>query len=154
MAENYSQIFKSGFLEVVKECPNCLNPDTQPISKLPPTHIFKCPQCLLYFISPRLNDKAIHSLYTENPGLINKEQSGNLKSYMFNRYSQMIDEMPKPINSMAESILDIGCGWGHFLHHCRPHFTSLTGCDFSQIQTDWARSKFNLESVYWRHHHY
>lgn len=56
-------------------------------------------------------------------------------------------EAMKWVDSNAKTILDVGCGVGHYGAICREYYPKLryTGTDFSQSMIDKARSLYDLE---------
>jgi len=133
------------FLTEVNECNNCSSFKIKFLENLEPAQLFVCQCCQHVFLSPRLSDETLSMLYADNEGQLSIERGGQLKAYMESRFATMKAEMFYPEKIKVESLLDIGCGWGHFLSVAQHEFQKVEGVELSTKQSQWARERLNLK---------
>jgi 2-polyprenyl-3-methyl-5-hydroxy-6-metoxy-1,4-benzoquinol methylase len=106
----------------------------------------RCRECGLSYVSPRLAESVRDQMYRQNPSSMTSERNINLRHLMADRLQNMLREM-LPLENVAKgsaSLLEVGCGWGHFLQLCRPHYGSVEGLELSREQATFARERFDL----------
>lgn len=117
------------------------------LKRLGPTFLRRCSACAMVYISPRLSESVRHEMYSRNPGRLDSPTNLMLRHLMAERLQNMHREM-FPLEGMARnsaSLLEVGCGWGHFLQLCRPHYHSVEGVELSREQAAHARERFDLD---------
>jgi SAM-dependent methyltransferase len=132
------------FLVEVEHCYGCSGTTLEALSPVEPAGLLRCPACGLVFTSPRLSDDTLTMIYTDNPGELTRESEEALDDYMKQRYLTMRREMFTIDDSDASSMLDVGCGWGHFLKHAKRDFSEVVGVELSNNQSQWARETLGI----------
>ncbi len=143
-------------------CPVCATPKSKPVRRLGPTVLRRCGGCGLHFISPRLSAAAAEAMYRLNPSPLSPQREAMLHNLMAGRMRDLRRERfsVAPNQLRRLSVLDLGCGFGHFLAECRADYGSVEGTELSPLQSGYAREKLGLQvatadvlSVDWPHHY-
>lgn len=135
----------NAFLEKTA-CPACGELKAKILGRTGPTFLRECRTCELVYISPRLTEAVREEMYSRNPGTLDSPQNLMLRHLMAERLQNMHREM-FPLDGVARNsadLLEVGCGWGHFLQLCRPHYRDVEGVELSREQAAHARERFDL----------
>ena len=123
--------------EAVLACNIC---GSAQILKLEPDfNLCRCDLCGYVFDSPRPSFAEISAFYS---------QAGKYDAWL--REEQARDmlwkrRLKKLLQSGAKgSLLDIGAGYGQFLHHAQPYFSEVTGTEVSESGVALAKKKYGL----------
>lgn len=110
--------------------------------------VLKCTSCKLAFLHPRPSGKEIEDYYQNN-----YFKSG-LANTGYTSYNQLDEELYlearqrlKIINKYTspKSLLDVGCGYGHFLASAREQGYKVMGFDISREAIQKLKNQFNIE---------
>ena len=123
--------------EVVLACNIC---GSQQIQKLDTDfNLCRCNLCGYVFDSPRPSFAEISAFYSQAgkyDGWLKEEQARDM---LWKR------RLKKLLQSGARSrLLDIGAGYGQFLHHAQPYFSEVTGTEVSESAVALAKKKYSL----------
>jgi 2-polyprenyl-3-methyl-5-hydroxy-6-metoxy-1,4-benzoquinol methylase len=123
--------------EVVLACNIC---GSQQIQKLDTDfNLCRCNLCGYVFDSPRPSFAEISAFYSQAgkyDGWLKEEQARDM---LWKR------RLKKLLQSGARSrLLDIGAGYGQFLHHAQPYFSEVTGTEVSESAVALAKKKYGL----------
>jgi 2-polyprenyl-3-methyl-5-hydroxy-6-metoxy-1,4-benzoquinol methylase len=123
--------------EVVLACSICQSDRIQKIDS--DFNFCRCESCGFVFDSPRPSFAEISAFYSQAgkyDGWLNEERARDL---LWKR------RLKKVIRTGANGgLLDIGTGYGQFLHHARPFFDDLTGTEVSESGVAIAKQKYGL----------
>ena len=109
-------------------------------------HVVSCAHCRLIFLSPRLTEKAILKLYSDQEYYVSEVAGQGYDEYLevkhnwiktFTRRLAQISKYQKPGRS-----LDIGCGPGFFLETAQSKGYDVFGLDPSDYIVNVAREQF------------
>jgi SAM-dependent methyltransferase len=102
----------------------------------------ECRRCGLVYVNPRPSREEIRTRYGE--GYYEVE----IKKVEFASRLQFFEEMAQRLESMIEvgRLLDVGCGYGHFLHLCRQRGWQTAGVELSGTACQVAQAQ-GLEVV-------
>ncbi|MFC1585828.1 class I SAM-dependent methyltransferase [Fibrobacterota bacterium] len=137
----------SAFLESVSHCPGCGSGNFINLPPVRPAGANQCLDCGLVFLSPRLSPAIMHRLYLENTGSLSAELNDQLEKYMSARYDTMKREMFFADKIPGLTLIDIGCGWGHFLKKAGEEFLTVEGLELSEKQSGWAARNLGIDVV-------
>ena len=123
--------------EVVLACNIC---GSQQIQKLDTDfNLCRCNLCGYVFDSPRPSFAEISAFYSQAgkyDGWLKEEQARDM---LWKR------RLKKLLQSGARGrLLDIGAGYGQFLHHAQPYFSEVTGTEVSESAVALAKKKYGL----------
>lgn len=123
--------------EAVLTCNVC---GSDRIEKLDPEFNFcRCESCEYVFDSPRPSFAEISAFYSQAGKYdvwLKEERERNM---LWKRRLKKL--LP---SGAAGRLLDIGAGYGQFLHHARPFFSEVTGTEVSESAVAIAREKYGL----------
>lgn len=146
----WSRLLRKGpdndFLEITP-CPACGEIPAHILKRMGPTYLRRCRACDMVYISPRLSEAVREEMYSRNPGRLDSPTNLMLRHLMAERLQNMHREM-FPLEGVARNsanLLEVGCGWGHFLQLCRPHYRSVEGVELSREQAAHAQERFDLD---------
>ncbi len=124
-------------------CLLCHNEQQRIVNDFPPYMVVCCRSCGLYYLSPRLTERAILQSYKKGyfehneDGYLNyAEQKPALKA-TFRRFLKNL----KKNNCTGGSLLEIGCGYGYLLEEAAQFFDTRVGTDLSQEAVSKATQK-------------
>ncbi len=126
--------------------------------RLGPAWVMRCLHCGLRYAWPRLGPQARERLYRENPSPLPETRHQMLQNLMAARAQTVFEEawplFPHLDANSAQStaagagnpprLLEIGCGFGHFLAAMRDRGLTVEGCELSEHQARFAREHFQL----------
>jgi len=123
--------------EVVLACNICRSDHIQTVD--PEFNFCRCESCGYVFDSPRPSFSEISKFYSQagkyDPWLREKRARDMLWKRRLKKLSRC---NPKG------RLLDIGAGYGHFLHHAQPFFSGVTGTEVSESAVALAKEKYGL----------
>lgn len=139
-------------------CPLCQSERRLRDLRLGPAWVMRCQDCGLRYAWPRLGPQARERLYRENPSPLPESRHQMLQSLMSSRAQTVFDEAwplfpgnaagstrsPASNGSHSPRLLEIGCGFGHFLAAMRDRGLAVEGCELSEHQARFAREHFQL----------
>lgn len=131
-------------------CPIC-GPEAKQLSlhRFGVYHIIKCASCGLVFLSPRLTEKAILTLYSNQEYYISEVSGQGYDEYLDVRhnwiktFNRRLDQVAK--YQQKGKVLDIGCGPGFFLEAAQAKGYEVYGLDPSDYIVKVARKKFGIK---------
>jgi 2-polyprenyl-3-methyl-5-hydroxy-6-metoxy-1,4-benzoquinol methylase len=128
-------------------CPICMI-DTEHIVKhdFGDYRVVKCARCGLIFLSPRLTEKAILNLYSNQDYYVSEIAGQGYDEYLDVRHN-WLNTFNKRLTQIARyqdagKVLDIGCGPGFFLEAAQTKGYDVFGIDPSEYIVKVAREKF------------
>jgi 2-polyprenyl-3-methyl-5-hydroxy-6-metoxy-1,4-benzoquinol methylase len=123
--------------EIVLACSICRSDRIQTIDS--DFNFCRCESCGFVFDSPRPSFAEISAFYSQAGKYdvwLNEERARGL---LWKR------RLKKVIRTGANGgLLDIGTGYGQFLHHARSHFTDVSGTEISKTAVVLAKQKYGL----------
>lgn len=124
--------------EVVLACSVCRSDRIQKMDA--DFNFCRCDSCGYVFDSPRPSFAEISAFYS---------QSGKYDVWLKEEWARDLlwkRRLKKLLRSGARGrLLDIGTGYGQFLHHARPLFSDATGTEVSESAVTLAKEKYSLK---------
>jgi len=107
--------------------------------------IVRCRHCGLVYTNPRLIDHNAAYLYASSEDETVIESHAQAKRPILDRALQEILHWQKHLGiSRLETLLDIGCGHGHFLNDARERGFSVLGIEPADVPARYAQEVFQL----------
>jgi 2-polyprenyl-3-methyl-5-hydroxy-6-metoxy-1,4-benzoquinol methylase len=107
--------------------------------------IVRCRHCGLVYTNPRLVDHNAAYLYASSEDVGAIEAHAQAKRPIFERaLKEILHWQQQRGRSTLGTLLDIGCGHGHFLHWARQQGFSVTGIEPAEIPARYAREIFQI----------
>jgi len=107
--------------------------------------IVRCRHCGLVYTNPRLVEYNAAYLYASSEDVGAIEAHAQAKRPIFERaLKEILYWQQQRSNSTLGTLLDVGCGHGHFLHWARQHGFSVTGIEPAEIPARYARDIFQI----------
>lgn len=125
----------------------------QPLYRIDPFGVVRCPQCALVFVSPRLKSDALQRMYDdvgyfEGDGSV-YGASGRFapakilqRQWTAGRLALAAAALRRPVPGAR--LLEVGCAYGHFLAAARDRGYDVTGVEFSAAAAEHARTRLGL----------
>ncbi len=137
----------SADLEEVVHCPLCQNNEAEIRFKFdPPFRVVQCKSCGFYYLSPRLSESAIQSIY-ESDDYFQSHELG-YENYQAQEHSLRLTYR-RLIHTLQRNgltggkLLEVGCGYGFLLSEAKGCYSWLAGTEFSKAAADQARQIAN-----------
>lgn len=153
-------------------CLLCGTAPPAPSFAFPPYGVVRCPQCALWYLSPRLNEAAMVAAYREasyfeggaGPGYSSYLAQEPTLRRTFRRLLRSMERLGMtraaggratgaPAGSESASagpgggrLLEIGCAYGFFLDEAKPFFAYRAGTEYSEAGAELARA--SADAVY------
>ncbi len=126
-------------------CPFCSSSNAESVRPL--ADITRCNACGAVYLRTRLNDRALERLYqsyAETGSHMDppKNQAETLSSPL--RRDSFLTELMKYTKPPA-ALLDIGCGWGAFIHNAAGRGFLVKGIEITEKSSDFGRKKLGLD---------
>jgi len=117
-------------------CPLCGTDHREPLFSYGGERRVRCPQCGLIYVNPRRSRAAIETFYEEDYYSQERTQAAFAARLGF------FEEAARRIERMAGGgrLLDVGCGYGHFLQACQRRGWQVKGVELSGAAGDRARA--------------
>ncbi len=125
-------------MEVVRACNICRSDRIQKIDQ--DFNFCRCDSCGYVFDSPRPSFEEISAFYSQAGKYdvwLNEERARD--GLWKRRLKLLLQHRPQG------NLLDIGTGYGQFLHHARPFFSEVTGTEVSGSAIALAKEKYGLD---------
>jgi 2-polyprenyl-3-methyl-5-hydroxy-6-metoxy-1,4-benzoquinol methylase len=123
--------------EIVLACGVCRSDRVQKIDS--DFNFCRCESCGFVFDSPRPSFAEISAFYSQAGKYDVWLQKELARDMLWKR------RLKKLLRAGAKgSLLDVGTGYGQFLHHARPHFAEVSGTEVSQSAIQLAKEKYGL----------
>jgi 2-polyprenyl-3-methyl-5-hydroxy-6-metoxy-1,4-benzoquinol methylase len=125
-------------MEVVRACNICRSDRIQKIDQ--DFNFCRCDSCGYVFDSPRPSFEEISAFYSQAGKYdvwLNEERARDV--LWKRRLKMLLQHRPQG------NLLDIGTGYGQFLHHARPFFSEVTGTEVSGSAIALAKEKYGLD---------
>jgi 2-polyprenyl-3-methyl-5-hydroxy-6-metoxy-1,4-benzoquinol methylase len=110
------------------------------LGKIRTSRIYRCPQCKLIYVYPKLNKNEINKLYADYHELTNQYQLSKGEIWLFN---YVLDYISK--HKIGNELLDIGCSYGYFLDMARKRGWSTKGVEIAPYPCQYARKELKLD---------
>lgn len=111
-----------------------------------PFAVVRCPRCGLVFVSPRLRAQALQEVYDDVgyfEGGVYGEQ-GSLAMRLQRTWTRgRLNLLPAAV--AGARLLEIGCGYGHFLAAARDRGYDVAGVELSRPAAAYARERLGLD---------
>lgn len=117
-------------------CPLCKSSSYFFIHAFDMLKVVKCKKCGLFYLSPRLKESAIKSIYRDGSYFSRERDGGGYVDYSFQRASlrttfrRLLSEM-KMRGMTKGRLLEVGSGYGYFLSEAKNFFPSVSGIELS-----------------------
>ncbi len=124
-------------------CPLCASVMASIEQRFPPFSVLRCEECSLVYLSPRLRESAVRTLY-EQEGYFGHNEPLGYTDYAaqetslratFRRFIRKLESC----GITGGSMLEVGCGYGFFLAEARHLFTRRVGIELSATAAEHAR---------------
>jgi 2-polyprenyl-3-methyl-5-hydroxy-6-metoxy-1,4-benzoquinol methylase len=123
--------------KIVLTCGVCRSDRVQKIDS--DFNFCRCESCGFVFDSPRPSFAEISAFYSQAGKYDVWLQKELARDMLWKR------RLKKLLRAGAKgSLLDIGTGYGQFLHHARPHFAEVSGTEVSESAVALAKEKYGL----------
>jgi len=124
-------------LEVVLACSICRSDRIQKIDS--DFNFCRCDSCGYVFDSPRPSFAEISAFYSQAGKYDTWLDQEHARDMMWKRRLKMLAR-----HTPKGRLLDVGTGYGQFLHHARPFFAEVTGTEVSESAVVLAKKKYGL----------
>lgn len=128
-------------------CNLCYSQKTETIMTKLPYNLVKCTKCSLYYLNPQPTKKSLQSFYTKD------YFQGGLAATGYSSYTLLDRDLSFEarirLNLVKKYIhqgklLDIGCGYGHFLKEARDDGFDVFGLDISKEAIKQLQKKYSI----------
>jgi len=107
--------------------------------------IVRCQHCGLVYTNPRLVDHNATYLYASSEDVGEIEAHAQAKRPIFNQaLNEILNWQKRRGTSRAGTLLDIGCGHGHFLEAARQQGFSVQGIEPAEVPARYAEEVFQV----------
>lgn len=128
-----------------RDCPVCRRDSTSLVDRVGRYAYRRCPRCGLVFLTPRPRADVIAERYRTTP-LEPPEANRDHMQPIYERALAMLDIGHRTLDpSFGGRLLDIGCGWGHFVARARDRGWDARGVELGDPAADYARRRHGLE---------
>ncbi|HZS38713.1 MAG TPA: class I SAM-dependent methyltransferase [Polyangia bacterium] len=117
--------------------------------------LVRCPRCRSLYANPQYTDEELGPLYTREYYDAHKNLETDFRERDFQNtrdlYYTVVHDLLRrhpelrPSPGRPRRVLDFGCGVGFFLVACREAGLEPTGIDWSDVASQYARQRFDLE---------
>jgi 2-polyprenyl-3-methyl-5-hydroxy-6-metoxy-1,4-benzoquinol methylase len=129
-------------------CNLCGGADARPLVVNCGLHIEQCRSCGLVAVNPQPTDEALRRHY----GTDQLESAQPWDSYFRHPqhqieelWRQRLDDMQRRIGPPRGRLLDVGSGWGDFMHYAAGRGYDVHGFEFSQQVAQVSRDKYRVQ---------
>ena len=127
-------------------CISCKKNNTKFIIKENEHDIYNCNNCNLYFVHPLPE-------YTKGEEIINywspdSERNNRINFQTYHQVNMFYLNIIKKKLPEKSKILDLGCGYGHFVNLSKINNYISYGVDLSKDSIEFAKNELNLENIY------
>jgi len=126
-------------------CCMCHEPG-EPLYAVPPFAVVRCPRCRLAFVSPRLRPTALQEVYDDvgyfDGGVYGEPRSLAMRlqrTWTRGRLALL------PRRAAGARLLEVGCGYGHFLAAARDRGYTVAGVELSRSAAAHAGGRLGLD---------
>lgn len=110
--------------------------------------IVRCRHCGLVYTNPRLVDHNATYLYAGNEDVGQIESHAKAKHPILKRALNEISYWRNRLGTFGPAtLLDVGCGYGHFLHNARKQGFSVRGIEPAEAPAQYAQTVFQLPVI-------
>ena len=124
-------------MEVVRACNICRSDRIQKIDQ--DFNFCRCDSCGYVFDSPRPSFEEISAFYSQAGKYDVWLKEDRARDLLWRRRLKKLSQ-----SGARGSLLDIGAGYGQFLHHAQPFFSKVTGTEVSESAIAIAKEKYGL----------
>ena len=128
-------------------CCVCGDPGTLR-NDLPPFRVVRCPRCGLVFVNPRLRPEALQRLYDDTGYFEGGVYGGEHSAAMLLQRAWTAGRLDLIRSAWRGTgpprLLEVGCGYGHFLAAARRRGYDVTGVELSGPAAECARDRLGL----------
>ena len=129
-------------IECVDRCP-CGSGESRLLSRFVFWNLLgvrECSRCGMPFVSPRLTPAGIERVFNEFYfDHAHPEFWGHRRRPVFRDIVRLLRRLG------CTSIVDVGAGYGHFLHYAAQHGILGVGCDLSRDAVEWGRTHLGMD---------
>lgn len=135
------------FATDVVPCVLCGGRDSIPLGSNDGLQVVRCRACALVFVNPQPTAAAVESYYSSKELAAQESWSSyfaHSPQQLAALWTSRLADVARWTNGQAPRLLDIGCGWGDFLHFARARGWRITGFEFSATVAQVAQQKYGL----------
>jgi 2-polyprenyl-3-methyl-5-hydroxy-6-metoxy-1,4-benzoquinol methylase len=142
-------------METLNKCPLCGSSSVTTILESQdfflsnePFSISQCKECGLQFTNPRPEKESLGKYYDSKEYISHDTQEKNLLNILYTTartFSLKRKVRLAKMNSSGNTILDIGCGTGEFLHECAKSGFNTTGIEPNEKAAAFARAVHKIK---------
>lgn len=100
----------------------------------------RCSACGLLFVSPRLTADAVARTFNEGYfDVSHPDYWGSRREPVFRDVVRLLEGVG------AQRVLDVGCGYGHFVRYAADRGLDATGCDVAVPAIEWGKRHLGVE---------
>lgn len=135
-------------------CPMCSNESFKIVThRFDSGRIVRCPACGHVYLNPTLSDEMLGRIYESYHGHGEDDQAlmQMLEGWFSDPtgpYQFALKLIEEDGGFVGQSVLEIGCGPGHFLNACRARGAQVTGIDLSPHAVELAKAEFGIDVIY------
>jgi len=140
IAEHKSSVSEEINTEVVPACNVCGSNRIQKVDS--DFNFCRCDSCGYVFDSPRPSFAQISAFYSQAGKYDTWLDQERARDVMWKRRLKKLSQY-----SSKGRLLDVGTGYGQFLHHARPFFAQVNGTEVSESAVRLAKEKYGLSLI-------
>jgi 2-polyprenyl-3-methyl-5-hydroxy-6-metoxy-1,4-benzoquinol methylase len=128
-------------------CALCGAEACEPLGVNDGLRIVRCRACSLAFVNPQPTEAAIRDYYSAKELAAQESWSSyfaHTPAQIAALWSERLADVARWTNGRAPRLLDVGCGWGDFLHFAQERGWHACGFEFSESVARVAREKYKL----------
>lgn len=128
-------------------CALCGGEECTPLGVNDSLQIVRCRNCSLTFVNPQPTEAATFAYYSSKELAAQESWSSyfaHTPAQIAELWSERFADVARFTNGRAPRLLDIGCGWGDFLHFAGERGWQVSGFEFSESVAQVAREKYKL----------
>lgn len=129
-------------------CVLCGSAQGSPLGVNDGLQVVRCNVCRLVFVNPQPTASAIECYYSAKDLATQESWSSYFRhtpAQIAGLWNERFADVARWTNGRAPRLLDVGCGWGDFLHFARCCGWPVSGFEFSESVAQVAREKYGLD---------
>ncbi len=128
-------------------CALCGCDATVPLAWNDGLHVVRCRSCSLVYVNPQPTEAAIHRYYSAKELAAQESWSSYFEhtpQQLAALWTSRLADVARWTDGRVPRLLDIGCGWGDFLHFACGRGWQVSGFEFSRSVARVAQEKYGL----------
>lgn len=128
-------------------CALCGGRESEPLGWNDGLRVVRCRGCSLVFVNPQPTEAAVESYYSSKELTAQESWSSyfdHTPQQLAALWTARLADVARWTNGRSPRLLDIGCGWGDFLHFASARGWQVGGFEFSASVARVAQEKYGL----------